>query len=238
MLAFLHTARVHVETFSRLVRSADDAIPVRHEVQESLLADAVAAGALTDGIRSATAAVLQALANDGAKVIVCTCSTIGGVAEAVPISGCVVTRIDRPMAEQAVASGRRILVLAALRSTFQPTVGLLHQIASDARRSIDVVEVLCGQAWRLFEMGDYPGYAGEIARTIEATALPGDLVLLAQASMAPAAELVSHLGIPVLSSSKSGVEAAVSRYRSRTQHDATQPGVAAEETIVPLRPRG
>ncbi|WP_437575898.1 hypothetical protein [Sorangium sp. So ce887] len=222
MIAFLHTAGVHVETFSRLVRNVDDTIPVRHEVQESLLADALEAGAITDGIRSATATVVQALASDGAKVVVCTCSTLGGVAEAVPVSDCVVMRIDRPMAEQAVASGRRILVLAALRSTFEPTVALLRQIASDARRSIDVAEVLCGRAWRLFETGDYPGYAGEIAKTIEATALPGDLVLLAQASMAPAAELVRHLEIPVLSSSQSGVDAAVSRYRSRTQHDAAQ----------------
>ncbi|WP_437529715.1 hypothetical protein WME79_48285 [Sorangium sp. So ce726] len=222
MLAFLHTSRVHVETFSRLVRDADGAIPVRHEVQEGLLADALAAGAITDGIRSATTTVVQALANEGARVIVCTCSTLGGVAEAVPVSDCLVMRIDRPMAEQAVGSGRRILVVAALQSTFQPTGALLRQIASDARRSIDVVEVLCERAWRLFERGDHPGYAGEIARTIEATALPGDLVLLAQASMAPAAELVRHLEIPVLSSSRSGVEAAVSRYRSRTQHDASE----------------
>ena len=118
------------------------------------------------------------------------------------------------------------IVLAALQSTFQPTVALLRQIASDARRSIDVAEVLCGRAWRLFELGDHTGYAGEIAKTIEATALPGDVVLLAQASMAPAAELVRHLEIPVLSSSQSGVDAAVSRYRSRTQHDAAQLHVA------------
>ncbi|WP_437813813.1 hypothetical protein [Sorangium sp. So ce1078] len=215
MLAFLHTARVHVETFSRLARALDDEIPVRHEVQESLLAAAVAAGTITDSVRSATAAAVQALANDGARVIVCTCSTLGGVAEAVPVPGCVVMRIDRPMAEQAVASGRRIVVLAALQSTLQPTVALLHQTASEAKRSIDVVEALCERAWRLFERGDHPGYIGEIARTIEATALPGDLVLLAQASMAPAADLVRHLGIPVLSSPRSGVEAAVSRYRSK-----------------------
>ncbi|WP_437968021.1 hypothetical protein WMF04_01410 [Sorangium sp. So ce260] len=214
MLVFLHTARVHVETFSRIARAVDDEIPVRHEVQESLLAAAVAAGAITESVRSATAAAVQALASDGARVIVCTCSTLGGVAEAVLVPGCVVMRIDRPMAEQAVASGRRIIVLAALQSTFQPTVALLHQVASDARRSIDVVEALCERAWRLFERGDHPGYLGEIARTIEATALPGDLVLLAQASMAPAADLVRHLGIPVLSSPRSGVEAAVSRYRS------------------------
>jgi hypothetical protein len=45
------------------------------------------------------------------------------------------------MAEQAVGSGRRILVLAALRSTFEPTVSLLRRIASETTRSIELVEV-------------------------------------------------------------------------------------------------
>ncbi|AUX47327.1 hypothetical protein SOCE26_088460 [Sorangium cellulosum] len=237
MLAFLHTAPVHVETFRRLARALDDAIPVRHEVHEGLLAAALAAGTITDDVRSATASTVQALADDGARVIVCTCSTLGGVAEAVPVSGCVVLRIDRPMAEQAVASGRRIVVLAALESTFRPTVALLRQVASDAERSIDVVEVLCERAWRRFEIGDHRGYAGEIARTIEATARPGDLVLLAQASMAPAIELVRHLGIPVLSSPESGVAAALSRYRMETQHDAAQVGAAPGATMGPLPSR-
>jgi hypothetical protein len=215
MLAFLHTARVHVETFGRIAREVDSAIPVRHEVQEGLLTSVLAAGTITDDIRASIAAAVQALASDGARVIVPTCSTIGGMAETVAVSdGVVVMRIDRPMAEQAVASGRRIVVLAALASTFQPTVALLRQVASDAKRSLDFVEVLCEHAWRFFEIGDHSGYALEIAKTIERSARPGDLVLLAQASMAPAVELVPDLGIPVLSSPKLGVQAAMSKYRA------------------------
>jgi hypothetical protein len=44
MLALLHTARVHVETFERLAHELGNAIPIRHEVQEGLLADALKAG--------------------------------------------------------------------------------------------------------------------------------------------------------------------------------------------------
>jgi hypothetical protein len=215
MLAFLHTARVHVETFEGLARELDDAIPIRHEVQEALLADALAAGAITGAVRSATIEAVQALARDGAKIIVCTCSTIGAVAEAAPVSDSVrVMRLDRPMAERAVASCRRVVVLAALRSTFEPTVALLHEVALGANRSIEVAEVFCERAWPLFEMGDRAGYVGEIVATIEAKARPGDVILLAQASMAPAAERLGHLGIPVLSSPKLGLEAAMSMYRA------------------------
>src|SRR3954471_19002067 len=122
-------------------------------------------------------------------------------------------RIDRPIAEQAVASGRRILVLAALRSTLAPTVALLQQVAASTQRSPTIVEVLNESAWQLFAAGEQHAYAEAIARTIENSALPADVVLLAQASMAPASELVRDLGIVVLSSPRSGVLAAVSAYR-------------------------
>jgi hypothetical protein len=215
MLAFLHTARAHVQNFERLAREFGHVTPIRHEVQERLLADTLRAGAVTDAVRAATTSAVQVLAGQGARVIVCTCSTIGAVAEMAPVgANARVMRIDRPMAEQAVASGRRILVLAALRSTFEPTVSLLRRIASETTRSIELVQVFCERAWGLFELDDQAGYLGEIARTIKSVARPNDLVLLAQASMAPAAELVGHLGIPVLSSPKPGVKAALSLYRA------------------------
>jgi hypothetical protein len=146
---------------------------------------------------------------------VCTCSTIGGVAETAPVPNLVrVLRVDRPMAEQAVMSGRRILVFAALRSTFEPTVALLRQVASDASRSIEVVEVFCEDAWPAFQVGDHATYAAQIAATIEATARQTDVVVLAQASMAPAAQQLGHLGMPILSSPKLGLETALSMYRA------------------------
>ena len=129
--------------------------------------------------------------------------------------GVLVMRIDRPMAEQAVASGRRIVVAAALQSTFEPTLALLRQIAAAEDRAIDVALVLCKTAWHFFETGDQARYIAEIARSIEAAARPRDLILLAQASMAPAAEVLGHLGVPVLSSPLLGLAAAVSKYRAR-----------------------
>jgi hypothetical protein len=215
MLALLHTARVHVETFDRLARTLDGAIPVRHEVQEGLLAAAREAGASSESVRSTIVRAVQALALEGAKVIVCTCSTIGGVAEQTPVPETVrVLRIDRPMAERAVASGRRIVVAAALRSTLEPTTALLRQIASSTGRPVDTLEVVCEGAWPLFEAGDRSGYIRVLAGAIESAACPTDLVLLAQASMAPVADVLRHLGVPILSSPETGLEAAMSAYRT------------------------
>jgi ketosteroid isomerase-like protein len=217
MLALLHTARVHVETFARLASSIDASVPLRHEVRPNLLAAAIAEGVGSTVVQTAIAAAIQDLATGGAKVIVCTCSTIGGIAELVPLpDGVRVMRIDRPMAEQAVTSGRRIIVVAALRSTVEPTWALLRAVAAERLHAIDLVEVVSERAWPFFEAGDHSAYLREIAATVEGVAGPRDLVLLAQASMAPAAELLTHLGIPVLSSPKLGLEAAIAMYRGLT----------------------
>jgi hypothetical protein len=214
MLALLHTARVHVESFGRLAREIDETVPVRHEVRESLLSIARASGVPGDAISTAMTSALRELAQDGARLIVCTCSTVGAIAESAGASsGVQVMRVDRPMAEQAVASGRRIILLAALRSTVQPTLSMLRQIASDNSRSLEVVETLCERAWQYFEAGDLAGYAAEIAEKIDDVARPTDVVLLAQASMAPAAALVRHPGLTILSSPRLGMEAAMSSYR-------------------------
>jgi hypothetical protein len=214
MLALLHTAQAHVQTFARLAREIDETVPVRHEVQESLLSLARTSGVLSDAVRAAVASAVRELAESGARLIVCTCSTVGAIAESGGANaGVTVMRIDRPMAEQAVASGRRILVLAALRSTVAPTLSLLRQIAADTHRSPEVVEAVCEQAWQHFEAGNLKEYAVEIAKTIEDAARPTDVVLLAQASMAPAAALVRRPELMILSSPRLGMEAAISIYR-------------------------
>jgi hypothetical protein len=218
MLAFLHTSERHVSTFENLVREIDPELTRRHEVREDLLEAARRASAITPAVRAATAEAVRSLLRAGARVVVCTCSTLGGVAEsiAVPAGGSVL-RIDRPMAERAVSSGRRILVAAALASTLSPTVELLRESAAQQKRAPDLVEILCDGAWHHFEAGDLSAYAARIAQVIAREALPGDTVVLAQASMAPAARALAHLEVTVLSSPRLGVEAAVSRYRALTE---------------------
>lgn len=210
MLAFVHTARGHVANFERLVREQDDKIAVRHVVHEHLLQDVISAGGVTPAVQASIAELVQTLAKEGARVIVPTCSSINEAAEAVVVPGrAVVMRIDRAMAEQAVESGRRVVVMAALRSTVSPTVALLRKCASRVARSVEIVEVVCEPAWRLFENGQHDAYARCIADSIEQTVGPDDVVVLAQASMAAAADLVHHLRVPVLSSPRLGVQAAL-----------------------------
>ncbi len=211
-LTFLHTAAIHTPTFERLVALADSSIPTRHIVVEELLSDARANG-LTGALAERVAATL-AEAAEGASVIVCTCSTIGALAEAAaPQVGLPVLRVDRAMAERAVEHGSTILLAASLASTLGPTRLLLEEAAQGNAVIINAIE--CEGAWEYFEANDQMGYLERIERSIRAAVQENrpDVIVLAQASMAGVAERCADLGIPLLSSPALGVAAAIERYR-------------------------
>jgi aspartate/glutamate racemase len=208
-IGFLHTSPAHVTTFDRLVADASVGAAVVTLVDESLLARARTLGPDHPTVVGGVRAAIDALAGGGADTIVCTCSTIGAVAEAVGDElDRRVVRVDRPMAERAVELAGdvagRVLVVAALANTVGPTRDLIASIAAERGASIEVqVRVVAG-AWSRFEADDHDGYLAAIAGALEAGADDCDVVVLAQASMADAADRVD-IGVPVLSSPWSAV---------------------------------
>ncbi|WP_300681577.1 aspartate/glutamate racemase family protein [Nocardioides sp.] len=210
-IGFLHTAQVHVETFEALL---PDAAAALHRVQPELLAraqqplSAAERAALGVDVREA----LTALEADGADVVVCTCSTLGPLAEEVAGSlGVPVVRIDRPMARAAVAAGPRIGVLAAVASTLEPTLALLADEARAVGAEVEVREQVVEGAWALFQSGQEAAYRETIADAARRLADEVDVLVLAQASMAGAVPLLVDLATPVLTSPASAVAAALDR---------------------------
>jgi hypothetical protein len=206
-IAFLHTAAAHVSTFGALMEELAPAVASRHLVRPDLLADARAG--ITSALAARVRAVVESAVAEGARVVVCTCSTIGACVEAVTGPGFTAMRIDRPMAEQAVRTGPRIAVVAALASTLEPTRALLLDAAARAGVEVTVSDVLCDSAWPRFEAGDVQGYLERVAVVLPGAATAADVIVLAQASMAGAVALCATLPVPVLSSPRLGVEAAL-----------------------------
>ena len=213
-LTLFHTAAVHIATFDVLLAEIAPDVPVRHVVDEALLRAARDEGRMTpDMTRRVGEQLLVALGGD-TDVLLCTCSTIGGAVEEQGRNAAVpVLRIDRPMAEHAVAIGEHIAILAALQSTLGPTHALLEDAARKAGRDVSISEILCDGAWPLFERGDTAAYYENLAQHIDHAADTHDVIVLAQASMAPAATLRPNLRVPVLSSPRIGLQAAVAAYR-------------------------
>jgi len=204
-----------VAAFDALLREMAPDLVARHSVHEELLAEAQRTG-LSRALALRVQEVVLALAFAPGALVVCTCSTIGGLAErANEDRPGVALRIDRPMAERAVMLGQRILIAAALESTLEPTRRLVDDAARADGRKVQTDSLLCEGAWAHFERGDSDGYLRAIAETLDRDARDADVVILAQASMAGAATLCRKLGVPVLSSPRLGLEGALARYRSR-----------------------
>jgi hypothetical protein len=209
-VAFIHTSPVHVATFARLMQALAPTVAVTHVVDEALLADAQRVGIEDAALRMRVQATMARAADDGASLVVCTCSTIGGLAERVPTAGrFIAARIDRAM----VKRGRKVLVVAALASTIAPTEALIRESATAARANVALRSHVAPAAWALFERGDRVGYIAAIAREVREHCGDADTVVLAQASMAPAAEALVDLGVEVLASPALGVQAIAAHFQ-------------------------
>jgi aspartate/glutamate racemase len=216
MLGFLHTAATHVPAFERLLREVDPTAEGRHAVDAPLLADAAAAGQVDAALRRRVATAVDALRDAGARLVVCTCTTIGDAAESAGRPGAPVLRLDRPMAEEALRRGNRVAVVAALPTAFEATAALLRRLADERQQAVAIRHVACPEAWQLFERGDLDGYHAAVAGAARAAAADADVVLLGQASMAAALDQLRAL--PVLASAALGVRAAVEMYRALGPH--------------------
>jgi hypothetical protein len=204
VLALVHTVSANIETFDALIEELAPEIPLRHVIHDALLKEALDAGELTADIRRRTAEAVVKEAENGAAVVLCTCSTVGpGADDAAAMTATKVMRIDRPMAEAAVRTGprigARIGVAATLSTTLGPTLDLLSEAAA--------------QVGRLME-GDMEGYARITAEGLHRAAEDSDVIVLAQASMAPALAQCQDIEVPILTSPRSGLEAAIQAYKS------------------------
>lgn len=212
VLGLLHTAAPHRGRFDGLLSElAPAGTTWIHSVREELLREALESVPELHRTASISAA-LKELRGNGAAQILCTCSSIGSLAE---IAGAALTlptlRVDRPMAEAAVRQGRHILVAACLPSTLAPTIRLLNECAAADDRQVEIETMLLPSAWHWFQEGNEAAFVRAIADAMLNAPPTADVVVLAQASMAGAAALLTELAMPVLSSPRLGVEAALAR---------------------------
>jgi Asp/Glu/hydantoin racemase len=114
------------------------------------------------------------------------------------------------MAEQAIRIGERVGVVATLRATLEPTVKLLQEKAAAVDRSIEVLEVLCEEAFKSLLAGDTETHDRLVTACVTRLAQEADVIVLAQASMARAVAAIppAAVHVPILSSPELAVQRA------------------------------
>lgn len=189
MITCLHTAHVHVATFSALLPDA------QHVVRADFLDRA-----RVDGVGSVAGEVIDILSELSVSgPVLCTCSTLGPLVDELGRPN--VVRIDRPAMEQAAAGGGEVVIAICLESTRDATLVLFQQVAGT---SSTAKLVLCDAAWPFFEAGDMEGFAAEIVAALEGQ---GTRILLAQASMAVAAKPLTDKGYEVFTTPQAAADA-------------------------------
>src|ERR1035437_8538980 len=108
-----------------------------------------------------------------------TCSSIGPAVEAgAKLIGVPVLRVDQPMADQAVVTGKKIGVIATLRTTLEPTADLILRRAALAGKKIELTSRLCDGAFEALMGGDAATHDAKVAAAFKELSQSGDVIVL------------------------------------------------------------
>ncbi|MCI1017147.1 aspartate/glutamate racemase family protein [Microbacterium sp. C5A9] len=203
-IAFLHTGAVVIPPVAELAGRLIPEVQTVNYLDDRIVAD------LADAERAASVGerledLVRAAQSAGADAVMLTCSSISGFAADLGAAvGIPVLRIDEAMADQAVAAGPRIAVIATLPTTLGPTTALIAERAALAAADPEILSEVVEGAFAAVASGDRATHDALVAAAIERLAAQADVVVLAQASMASAAAAV-HVDVPVLTSLEPGI---------------------------------
>jgi Asp/Glu/hydantoin racemase len=202
-LGLVHTSATLVPVFAQLCKQKLPGVDTFNIVDDSLVRAIGQRGSLTADIARRVAAYITSAEAGGADHVLVTCSSIGPAVEAAaPFAGVPVLRVDQPMADQAVRLGRRIGVIATLRTTLEPTADLVRRRAIAAAREVELTSHLCEGAFEALMSGDSARHDVMVAEALRALATRVDLIVLAQASMARVVDTLplDDRRVPILAS--------------------------------------
>lgn len=202
-LGLVHTSATLVPVFAALCKEKLPNVEVFNIADDSLVRGIREAGSLTATIARRVAGYLESAELAGADYIMVTCSSIGPAVEAgAKLMGVPVLRVDQPMADKAVATGKRIGVIATLSTTLEPTADLIQRRAAMAGKQIELTSKLVEGAFEALMAGDGATHDTKVAAALRELLQQVDVVVLAQASMARVVDSLAATDkrVPILAS--------------------------------------
>ena len=208
-LGLIHTSATLVPVFAALCKDKLPNIEVFNLVDDSLVKGIREAGRLTATIARRVTNYLESAELAGADYIMVTCSSIGPAVEAgAKLMGVPVLRVDQPMADKAVATGKRIGVIATLSTTLEPTADLIQRRSAIAKKKIELTSKLVDGAFEALMSGDAAKHDAMVAAALKELSMQVDVILLAQASMARVVDALApeDKRVPILTSPNTAVD--------------------------------
>lgn len=202
-LGLIHTSATLVPVFQQLCNQYLPNVKVFNIVDDSLIKNVITCGELTSTTARRVVNYVGSAEVAGADFIMVTCSSIGAAVEtAASLTNVPVLRVDQPMADQAVATGKKIGVVATLPTTLGPTTDLVKRRAAVAGKTVEVEAVLCEGAFDALMSGDAATHDAAVSKALRELSSKVDVIVLAQASMARVADALSpeEKKVPILAS--------------------------------------
>jgi Asp/Glu/hydantoin racemase len=202
-LGLIHTSATLVPVFADLCNQYLPGVKLFNIVDDSLIKNTIAAGKLTPDTAKRVVHYVGSAQDAGADFILVTCSSIGAAVEAAALLQNVpVLRVDQPMADQAILTGKRIGIIATLSTTLEPTSDLVKRRAVFLKKEIEITALVCEGAFEALMSGNAVLHDAAVATVLKELMPTVDVILLAQASMARVADALtaSEKSVPVLSS--------------------------------------
>ena len=202
-LGLVHTSATLVPVFQKLCAEHLPGVNVFNIVDDSLIKDVISKNELTNQTARRVVNYVGSAEAAGADFIMVTCSSIGSAVEAsVDLTSVPVLRVDQPMADLAVQTGKKIGVIATLPTTLEPTSDLVRRRAIAAGKDIELTSRLCEGAFEALMGGSPEKHDEMVAKALIELSSQVDVIVLAQASMARVVDTLSEeeKKVPILSS--------------------------------------
>jgi len=208
-LGLIHTSATLIPVFQELCKQYLPGVATFNIVDDSLVRNIRERGEVTPEIYKRVADYVASAEDSGADYILVTCSSIGAPIEAAAANaGVPVLRVDQPMADLAVQTGKRIGVIATLPTTLEPTSDLVKRRAALAGKEIELKSVVVEGAFEALMGGDAAKHDQLVGDALRSLSKDVDVILLAQASMARVVDTLGEADktVPIVASPPNAIK--------------------------------
>ena len=208
-IGVLHTVTFLADMFRSLIKEHLPNVDQFHVVDEGIIRLLLDNGQLNPKISRRILWQALQVQDVGANLILFTCSsTSPAVDDLKKLINVPIMKVDEAMANYAVECGERIGVVVTSHPTLQPSINLIHSVAREKGKKVEVQSVLETEAFSAKLRGDADKHDQLVKDAVRRLSAKNDVVVLAQASMAHLTEALSgESPVPIVSSPKHCIEA-------------------------------
>ncbi len=186
-LAIIHTTPVTIDIMKELAAQYLPDIQINNYLDDSILPQLKESDGDINTVKDRIIQFIQNAEKIHVNAVLFACSSIGEiVGQAQEMVDIPVIRIDDAMADTAVKAGSKIGVAATLSTTLNPTFNLLVHKADQLQKEIELISLLCEDAYLELMNGNKAKHDQILAENLKQLGEQTDVVVLAQASMASA----------------------------------------------------